>query len=858
MDDETIAASAPPAVPIAAVTVTVFPRSDACATQTIAASNGVSELPPGYELVSELGRGGMGVVYLVRQVRANRNVALKMMLAAAHASASDLSRFRTEAEAVAGLNHPNVVPVYEVGEQGRLPFYSMEFCPRGSLVERLRENPFPPMEAASTVEALARGMSAAHARGIVHRDLKPGNVLITEDGSPKITDFGLAKRLDDNSSQTRTGAIIGTPSYMSPEQAAGNVKAIGVPADIYALGAILYECLTGRPPFRGASVVETLDQVRKRDPVPPRMLQPSIPRDLQTICLKCLRKEPSRRYASAAQLADDLRRFQEGRPILARATPWYERAWKAARRRPAATLAIFLAIAGTVAIIAIVSIANANLKRERDTARKAEDDAKTARDQAIVERKKASERLKLAIDTVHRSLVEMAADRWARRPELQGERRRVLEEAVAFFENFSEEDSRDPLVRREKANALYRAGWAYTALGELDRALRSFDASLAVQEQLAVEFPTEIDLVYQQALIQFARGVALITKGDYAEALPAFLQAERRAGEASAADPSRDTYRQTQAQSLTVLGSFAMNTDPKASLDYHRRALQLAEELNSRPNPSYTSKLVLATCLVNSFMEGMGKFQPAEILKITERIDQLFGQLAKESPPTAAQAEMLDNARARFAYLQASSQLGMGRPDLALASLSVARDHLKALIAYSPKGIGHRILNIQVLVMEGNIQARSKRDREALAIFDELTAEEKRFLTDFPPMTWIRAFTAGFRSVCLPAIGRARDLEQLERESADLLKNVPESLAGTVKYNSACGFAQAAPRQGDNREACARKAVALLNELLEGPYFASERNVMRLDNHHDLDPLRMRADFGQFLEAARMKLANKK
>jgi serine/threonine protein kinase/Flp pilus assembly protein TadD len=316
----------------------------------------------GHEVLGVLGRGAMGVVYKARQVALNRLVALKMILAGSQASPEDRDRFRDEAWAVARLQHPNIVQIHDIGEQDGLPFLTLEFVPGGSLADRLRQTTLAPREAAELVETLARAVHVAHQRGIVHRDLKPANVLLTADGVPKITDFGLAKFIgadsilthQEGAGHTQTGAIIGTPSYMAPEQASGQPKEIGPPADIHALGAILYEVLTGRPPFRGAGILETLEQVRNQDPLPPRRLKPSLPRDLETICLKCLHKTPAQRYTSALALADDLRRFVNYEPIQARRTPLSRRLFRSARRRPLVTafvlfmLALLLAAGGVV------------------------------------------------------------------------------------------------------------------------------------------------------------------------------------------------------------------------------------------------------------------------------------------------------------------------------------------------------------------------------------------------------------------------------------------------------------------------------------------------------------------------------
>jgi WD40 repeat protein/tetratricopeptide (TPR) repeat protein len=325
--------------PASSETVSIGPVSEDVG-ETIGTAPGQSAAAPatptvpGYEVLAELGRGGMGVVWKARQQGLNRLVALKMILGGGHAGPDERQRFKTEAEAVAQLAHPHIVQIHEVGEHDGLPFCSLEFVDGGSLSGQLDGTPWPAGRAAALVEMLARAMHAAHTRGIVHRDLKPANVLLTADGSPKITDFGLAKRLNDDSGQTRTGTIMGTPSYMAPEQAQGKVHEIGPAADTYALGAILYELLTGRPPFRAATPLETVLQVIGEEPVPPARLNPAVPVDLQTICLKCLQKEPGRRYASAQELADDLRCFQAGEPIHARPVGWLERSVKWIRRRP--------------------------------------------------------------------------------------------------------------------------------------------------------------------------------------------------------------------------------------------------------------------------------------------------------------------------------------------------------------------------------------------------------------------------------------------------------------------------------------------------------------------------------------------
>jgi serine/threonine protein kinase len=336
---------------------------------------GTERLPvvPGYEVLAELGRGGMGVVYKARQTGLGRVVALKVLLAGAHAGEHERARFRAEAEAIARLQHPNIVQIYEVGEEGGRPYLALEYVDGGSLADRLRGTPLPARDAALLVELLARAIHAVHEKGVLHRDLKPANILLTADGTPKVTDFGLAKRLGAATLHTQSGTILGTPDYMAPEQAQG--KAVGPPADVHALGALLYQLLTGRPPFTADNPLDTLLRVRLEDPVLLSVLRPKLPRDLEVICLKCLRKEPKYRYATALDLAEDLRRFLDGKPILSRPTPLWERGAKWVRRRPA--LAAALAAAATILVTGLVLLELEN-RRTRKQERKATAEAANA------------------------------------------------------------------------------------------------------------------------------------------------------------------------------------------------------------------------------------------------------------------------------------------------------------------------------------------------------------------------------------------------------------------------------------------------------------------------------------------------
>ncbi len=302
----------------------------------------VAPLPsfPGHEILCEIGHGGMGVVYKARDLRLGRLVAIKTMAEGRHASVDQRARFQSEALAVARLHHANIVAIHAIGEHEKQPYLVLEYVEGGSLAERLAEGRMAIAAAAGLVDTLARAVEAAHHAGIVHRDLKPSNVLLTADGSPKVGDFGLAKLAGSDSARTLSGQIMGSPSFMAPEQAEGRSKQVGPAADVYALGAILYHALAGRPPFLGDSASEPLKLVVSADVVPPRRQRPGVPRDLETICLKCLEKEPRKRYASALALADDLERFRAGLPIAARPVGVVGKLWRHGRRNPVLSLSL--------------------------------------------------------------------------------------------------------------------------------------------------------------------------------------------------------------------------------------------------------------------------------------------------------------------------------------------------------------------------------------------------------------------------------------------------------------------------------------------------------------------------------------
>jgi tetratricopeptide (TPR) repeat protein/predicted Ser/Thr protein kinase len=494
-----------------------------------------SQVIGSYEILEELGRGGMGVVYKARQTALKRLVAIKMILVGEHASAEERERFRAEAEVVARLGHPNIVEIYEVGEADGRPYFSLEFVDGGNLAKQLAGTPMPPPKAAALVETLARAMHHAHVNGIVHRDLKPGNVLLTAAGTPKITDFGLAKQLDMEG-RTTTGAIIGTPSYMAPEQAAG-AKNLGPACDVYALGSLLYECLTGRPPFRAASPMETLQQVLHYEPVPPRRINADLPRDLETICLKCLHKQASHRYWTAGELAGDLRRFLSGEPIRARPVGPIERTRRWCGRNPvvAALLTLVAVIVLGSSVLAWTLFAHARAAQQeaelqaeknrasellaRQQADLAEQNAKKARTEAENARLESERAGKIAtfltqlfdaVDPVGLNSHTFGPDP-ARGAKLTA--KEVLDRGT---EKLRKELADEPKVR---APLLATIGAVYRNLGLYDKAQELLEEALKLNQQLRAERPLELaGTLFELGWLEQYRGNYDLTEKRYAEA----------------------------------------------------------------------------------------------------------------------------------------------------------------------------------------------------------------------------------------------------------------------------------------------------------------------------------------------------
>ncbi|MDB5349627.1 MAG: prkC 36 [Planctomycetota bacterium] len=562
----------------------------------------LNDLPrvTGYKLLSELGRGGMGVVYKARQDKLNRTVALKMVLAGAHASADQLERFMIEAQAVAHLKHNHIVQIYDVGELDGLPFFSLEYVDGGCLLDTIGGKPQPVGYAAKTVKILTEAMAFAHEQGIIHRDLKPANVLMTKAGEPKITDFGLAKRLEGNSQQTRDGAIMGTPSYMAPEQAWGLTSEIGPAADQHALGAILYEMLTGRPPYQGANPLDTLDQVRNQEPVPPTRLQPKVPKDLETISLKALQKDPKKRYATCKEMAEDLGRYVEGQPILARPVSAPERAYRWCKRNPRLAVAygavaslLVAAAFGSSAVAAVMIRKNSDL----EIAKGKETVAKLAAEQ----REKEAKAIAMSANEQTNTMLEaqrytaVLANMLLRDiPGTIEVRREMFKVALMSMDRATKEieDLRkkgagsavaDAMTLRTLAGIHQQRGIIYSEMpSKAALVWPEFDAMDKLAKEHFAKDPDDLEALKNMAASRLTLGdYTFKLKSDTATAEKYFLQAIEFRRKWLAKWPQDDTAKRAIANALGALaGMYQATGRPKDSVPLYEEEIQLRESVS--------------------------------------------------------------------------------------------------------------------------------------------------------------------------------------------------------------------------------------------------------------------------------------
>jgi serine/threonine protein kinase/tetratricopeptide (TPR) repeat protein len=734
--------------------------------ETSAAAPAAPDLPAiaGYEILGELGRGGVGVVYKARQLNPRRLVALKTLRAGERATPDQVVRFGVESQTVARLQHPNIVQIYEVGVHQERPYFAMEFVDGGSLQERSAGRPQPPGEAAALVETLALAIHHAHERGVVHRDLKPANILLLESqepraesrepkgkkqaasgplaldsrlstlGFPKIADFGLARLMDTDLRLTQTGVAAGTPNYMSPEQASGQSLAIGPPADVWALGAILYELLTGWPPFMAATPLEVLRQVTDSDPVSPSVLVPGVPRDLETICLKCLRKEPAKRYSSAQTLAEDLGRFQDGRPVRARPLGPLGRSARWCRRNP--FLAAALGVVAATVVVAFLWIngarraaqtlaedkdrlaqRNAELARKEQTARLQLEEALAKRTAALKERDEAARKAQAVNDYLIVGMLASTNPRNHQGKELTV--RTVLDQAAAGVARaFAADPDREEVVRD-------MLGRAYVNLGQPREALTQFTARARLCRRLyGLTHRSTCDArVHRVTALRHCGDFATVVK-ECAELLPALRKV------LGPEDALTLILRGEEAKARYQLGQEAEALKILEDLTAVRRRLRGPEH-----EDTLETQVTFATVLIISGRAAEGHKLCEQLLPLSRR------QLGPEHPTTLA----LRNQRA----------LGL----MVLGRLEEAEKECEELLPVMRRtaGPGH----LETLLVSSNLACvlmTRQRPSDACRLYDECLPPLRRLLGD--GNLQVRA-VAEHHGLCLLTLGKHAEAEAL-------------------------------------------------------------------------------------------------
>jgi serine/threonine-protein kinase len=739
---------------------------DGCFARSSPATDRAGERLGPYRLDEEIGRGGMGVVYRAWDTQLNRLVAVKMIRTPSWATPEALARFRAEAVAAARLQHPNIVQVFETGEHAGRPYVVLEYAAGGNLAQLLTGRPVRPTDAAALVETLARAVHYAHQRGVIHRDLKPANILVVSGGvasgesspdttqhspltahQPKIADFGLAKVLDDGGETlTETGAVLGTPTYMAPEQARGRGAEVGPAADVYALGVLLYELLTGRPPFCGVTRLDTLRQVTDDPPTPPRRLTRDCPRDLETVCLRCLEKEPARRYASAEVLADELRRFLDGKPILARPVGPLGRAWRWCRRQP--WLASLLAALTVCAALLGVQWwrAERNAADARQHAASAAAHA-TAADQATQEanrllaeaveqrqraedqKKRADARFRTAHGAVRELVVWVSESVLARVPQFQSHRKDLLDRAVRYSEEFVREKADDPTLRFELADLCFKSAQVTGDIGFKAEALDRYRRAAELYDGLLREDPANQRYLTEQGHILNNSGTLHESLGDHPRALAAYRAALVVYARLRDANPGDLGYRASIAKTLHNLGKAESDTGEFGpALDHLGQGRAICLELVQAHPSNGTYPLLLADVdtLLGVAYARLGRHD--ESRDAHDRALRAREELAKKSPNNPE----LQLALAASYRLIGDQQRHAGRADEAAATLQKALAAVNAAGKINPNLTRLPLELAATLVDLSEVHRARHRYGEAVAVLQQAATVRERLTRLYP------------------------------------------------------------------------------------------------------------------------------
>jgi serine/threonine protein kinase/tetratricopeptide (TPR) repeat protein len=863
----------------------------AALTQETARSPG--QRPPtrvaGYDVLEELGRGSMGIVYKARQRGLNRIVALKMILAGSYASARDLARFKIEAEAIAHLQHANIVQIHEVGEHDGMPFFSLEFVEGGSLARMINGTPQPVRQAAGWLLQLAGAMEAAHRAGVIHRDLKPGNILLSLSGDaesaersatkggtewqsvlpedsasplrlnelvPKITDFGLAKRLEEESGQTRSDTILGTPSYMAPEQAEGRVKDVGPRSDVYSLGAILYELLTGRPPFRGESIMETLSQVRTQEPVAPSQLQPKTPKDLETICLKCLAKEPGKRYPSAGELADDLRRYLAGEPIRARPISTAGRLVRWCRRNPKVAAltgivaALLVTIAAGSAAFAVqlrsrneeLAQANRDLEISIHKTEEARQEAVKHADATVVKHERAIHHLSALGESVLKAVQKRSR---SKRPESEG--LQLQEEVLASIrfvtEHMASETAGGTTAINARLVVFQRMGDLLMRLGRGDEAAEQFEQAYKAALRIAEQRPNDDKSRANLGVILMRLGkVALNLRGD-AEAARGYFARGRKLQQDVADHPRSKTY--TPLRNTILLSHYDMQLgqavlalgQPAAAREHFleaakRRQNWFDQEPASIEAIGYLAEAHLFLGVTASHLED----KKAAVEGFSKCLN-ICRQLIKKKPGAVDFKRDLADTLGCIG----DARLRLGKKADACKDYEEARKAIEVAVLGDPTNLAYQVLQAQTW------------ERLALALPPEKHSEAKALLEE---ALKLREQLAEGEPTNLPhqaaymvALARCGKVKQAARIAETLRKAGPDRPALLLPVAACHALCGAASREPAAKRGHSNKALESLSKAVAHGY----RDAVVLRTDPDLEAVRQESGFKALLKKCNAK-----
>jgi serine/threonine-protein kinase len=835
---------------------------------------------PGYELLGEIGRGGMGIVYRARQLKPNRLVALKMILDGRFASKKELLRFENEGEIVAGLDHPNIVPILEAGQCQGLHYFSMPLLTGGSLAASQSRPAADLRVVVRLVAEVAAAVHHAHERGILHRDLKPANILLDDEGRPHVTDFGLAKRVRDGRDLTETGAILGSPGYMSPEQASGNPVSVTTASDIYGLGAILYALLTGQAPFEGSSVQETITRLHEQPAEPPSKLNRLVPRSLDQICLMCLDKVPDRRYPTAKALAADLHRWLAGEPVLARPEPLAERTRRWIRRRRTAVTAA--AAATLVALIGLVIVLGVQMRANRDL------EAANEREQA---------RFDLAMEAIKSYHTGVSEDFLLKEPQFLGLRTKLLHGAREFFGKLETllKGHTDRRSQQAMSQAYDELAALTDRIGSKPEALELYRRALALRRALARDAPSDGAARAEVGRCLMALGALESTTGHEDEAIATYREAQSVLASANQrrAEPRIDC-RADMATSDHRIGDLLAATGRSAeALSSYRngRTLRLALHRDYGAVAAFRSGLAESDVAIGVLLWKRG--QPADAVASFEKARAMFEALVRDHPATVEHRHQLARCYNAIGFpLHA-----IGKTDAALNSFEAARAILQTLVRENPVVTEFRQQLAFSHTQIATLMSDSGRWSEALAPYQEAralleaiaqanpavpeigndlarcysqlgyvlsalgkpgealaSAEKARALREAlveanPSLTAYQsdlAVTLGLIGFLKQDAGQFSEATVHIRKAIALLDGLP-SLTPEESYNLACRHAALATVAGlpgsgvtaAEGRAAADRAMAELRRAASAGF----RMLSLMAFDHDLDPLRSRADF---------------